>query len=373
MGRQGERVLTGRGEAMREDRASLTPPPAPRAARRPDLLSVVCPAYGEEDCLAEFHRRVRRAMADLGQPFETVLVNDGSTDATLTIMHALRERHDDVCVVDLSRNYGKEVALTAGLDAARGDAVVVIDADLQDPPELIGEMIEGWAAGYDVVYATRRERAGESWLKKATARGFYRVAATLSAVPIPRDTGDFRLMSRAAVDAVCQLRERHRFMKGLFAWAGFPATRVLYDRDPRAAGQTKWNYAKLVGLAIEGLTASTTAPLRLATYLGFAVAGLSVLAGGVYAAKAILFGEPVAGFPTLITAMLFLGGAQMLVLGVIGEYLGRVFNETKGRPLYFAREVLPSRASAAGASSDWDQTGVRATLEEAERRLSGLH
>ena len=356
------------------DTKSLAPPPAPRGKDRPDLLSVVCPAYGEEDCLPAFHRRVRRVMADLGQPFETVFVNDGSTDATLSVMRALRERHDDVAVVDLSRNYGKEVALTAGLDAARGDAVVVIDADLQDPPELVGEMIAGWARGYDVVYATRAARAGESWLKKATAAGFYRLAERFSSVPIPRDTGDFRLMSRAAVDAVCALRERHRFMKGLFAWAGFPSLQVFYDRDPREAGRTKWNYAKLIGLAVEGLTASTTAPLRLASYLGFAVASLAVLAGVFYAAKAVLFGEPVAGFPTLITAMLFLGGAQLVVLGVIGEYLGRVFNETKDRPLYFVREALASRASGADASSDWDGSrgGAREMIEEAERRLASL-
>lgn len=352
---------------------SLAPPPPRRAEERPPLLSVVCPAYGEEDCLAEFHRRVRKVMTDLEQPFETVFVNDGSTDATLTIMRALRDRHDDVAIVDLSRNYGKEIALTAGLDAARGDAIVVIDADLQDPPELIGEMIAGWAQGYDVVYATRRARAGESWLKKATAAGFYRLAERFAQVPIPRDTGDFRLMSRAAVDAVCSLRERHRFMKGLFAWAGFPAMQVYYDRDARTAGETKWNYAGLIGLAVEGLTASTTAPLRLATYLGFGVAGLSVAAGVFYAAKAVMFGEAVSGFPTLITAMLFLGGIQLMVLGVIGEYLGRVFNETKDRPLYFTRETLASRTSGAGASSDWDgHVGARGMIEEAERRLAVL-
>ena len=351
---------------MTDTMAPMAPPPTPRGTARPALLSVVCPAYGEEDCLPAFHRRLRRAMAALGQPFETVFVNDGSRDATLTVMRALRERHEDVAVVDLSRNYGKEVALTAGLDAATGDAVVVIDADLQDPPELIGEMIAAWAGGYDVVYATRRARAGESWLKRATARGFYRLAERLSPVPMPRDTGDFRLMSRAAVDAVCALRERHRFMKGLFAWAGFPAAQVLYDREPRAAGETKWDYAKLTALAVEGLTASTTAPLRLATFLGFGVAALSVVAGATYAAKAILFGEPVAGFPTLITTVLFLGGVQLVVLGVIGEYLGRVFNETKDRPLYFVREALPAR----GADAPARETDARGLQEEAERRLA---
>ena len=347
---------------------SLAPPPAPRSAAKPRLLSVVCPAFDEEACLGAFHRRVRQVMTALDQPFETVLVNDGSKDASLAVMRALREQHENVCVVDLSRNFGKEIALTAGLDAARGDAVVVIDADLQDPPELIGEMIEGWAEGYDVVYATRAERAGETWLKKATARSFYRLASRFSAVPIPQDTGDFRLMSRAAVDAVCQLRERHRFMKGLFAWAGFPAKQITYDRDPRAAGETKWNYLKLIDLAVEGLTASTTAPLRLAPFAGFGVAGLAVLAGTFYAAKAVLFGEAVAGFPTLITAMLFLGGVQLCVLGVIGEYLGRIFNETKDRPLYFVRETLPSKRPRADEAA----SGVHDMIEEAERRLGGL-
>ena len=352
---------------------TLAPPPAPRKADKPRLLSVVCPAFDEEACLGAFHRRVRQVMAELEQPFETVLVNDGSKDATLAVMRALRDRHEDVCVVDLSRNFGKEIALTAGLDAARGDAVVVIDADLQDPPELIGEMIEGWAEGFDVVYATRRERAGESWLKKVTARAFYRLAARVSAVPIPEDTGDFRLMSRAAVDAVCQLRERHRFMKGLFAWAGFPAKQITYDRDPRTAGETKWNYLRLLDLAVEGLTASTTAPLRVASVAGFAVAGLSVVAGALYAAKAVLLGEAVTGFPTLITAMLFLGGVQLCVLGVIGEYLGRVFNETKDRPLYFVRETLPARRPRADAGSDGAETqGVHDMIEEAERRLAAL-
>jgi glycosyltransferase involved in cell wall biosynthesis len=344
--------------------------PAPRGAKAPRLLSVVCPAYNEAACLPLFHERVARVLGELGQPHETVYVNDGSTDATLSVMRALRRGDPSTAVIDLSRNFGKEVALTAGLDAARGDAVVVIDADLQDPPELIGALIEGWAEGYDVVYATRRLRRGEGLLKRATAGAFYRLLGRLSRVPVPQNTGDFRLMSRVAVDAVRELREQHRFMKGLFAWAGFPSKQVLYDRDPRAAGSTKWNYRKLWRLSLEGITASTTAPLTASTYIGFAVALLSVCAGTFYAGKAILVGEPVAGFPTLITTMLFLGGVQLTVLGVIGEYLGRVFNETKARPLYFVREELPAARAPAGGTAQ--PQGARALIEEAERRLGAL-
>lgn len=325
-------------------------PPRPRAAARPELLSIVCPAYNEEDGLADFHRAVRKAMARIHQPFEVVFVNDGSTDATLALMRDLRARHPQTAIVDLSRNFGKEIALTAGLDAACGDAVVVIDADLQDPPELIGALIEGWREGYDVVYARRRERHGETWLKKATAAGFYRLMRRAGPVALPENVGDFRLMSRKAVDAVCALRERHRFMKGVFAWVGFPSKAVLYDRAPRAAGQTKWNYWKLWNLSIEGLTSSTTAPLRLSTYLGFAASAFAFLAGLFFLAKALIFGDPVQGFPTLIVVILFLGGVQLSVLGVMGEYLGRIFNETKMRPLYFANEVLPSDARMEASS-----------------------
>jgi glycosyltransferase involved in cell wall biosynthesis len=311
-------------------------------------LSIVCPAYNEAEGLADFHRAVRRAMAALEQPFEVVFVNDGSTDGTLALMMALRARHPNTAVVDLSRNFGKEIALTAGLDAAQGDAVVVIDADLQDPPELIGEMIAGWREGYDVVYARRRARAGETWLKKATARAFYALMRRMGPVGLPENVGDFRLMSRKAVDAVCALRERHRFMKGVFAWVGFPSKVVHYDRAPRAKGATKWNYWRLWNLSIEGLTASTLAPLKASTYVGFLTASGAFLMGLFFIAKKILFGDPVQGFSTLIVVLLFLGGVQLTVLGVMGEYLGRIFNETKNRPLYFVNSHAPADAAALG-------------------------
>lgn len=318
----------------------------PRAETAPALLSIVCPAYNEADNIIPFHKAVSKAMRRLAQPFEIVFVNDGSRDETLLKMRELRGVHPNTAIVDLSRNFGKEIALTAGLDQARGDAVVVIDADLQDPPEVIGGFIAGWREGYDVVYAQRRARHGESWLKKATAAAFYKMMRSVGPAPLPENVGDFRLMSRKTVDAVCALRERHRFMKGVFAWVGFPAKVIQYDRAPRAAGATKWNYWKLWNLSLEGLTSSTLAPLKLSTYFGFAVAGFAFLLGAFFIMKKIVYGDPVQGFPTLAALILFLGGVQLMVLGVIGEYLGRIFNETKQRPLYFTNVVEASDVEA---------------------------
>jgi len=330
--------------------------PAPRAEARPALLSIVCPAFNEEETLGGFAARVEAVMRVLAQRFEIVFVNDGSRDATLARMMSIRAARGNVTIVDLSRNFGKEIATTAGLDHALGDAVVVMDADLQDPPELIADMIEGWREGYDVVYARRRARHGDGPVKRATAALFYRLMKRIGSVDMPENVGDFRLMSRKAVDAVCALRERHRFMKGIFAWVGFPSKEVVYDRAPRSAGVTKWNYWRLLNLSIEGITSSTIAPLRVSTFLGFATALTAFLSGAFFIAKTILFGDPVAGFPTLIIAMLFLGGVQLMVLGVIGEYLGRIFNETKQRPLYFTTSVMraqsapDARAPADGAA-----------------------
>ncbi len=325
---------------------------APRAEHRPALLSVVCPAFNEEETIGAFAARVEGVLRALAQPFEIVFVNDGSRDATLARMMSIRTARGAITIVDLSRNFGKEIATTAGLDHAKGDAVVVMDADLQDPPELIAEMIEGWREGYDVVYARRRARHGDGPVKRATAALFYRIMKRIGPVDMPENVGDFRLLSRKAVDAVCSLRERHRFMKGIFAWVGFPSKAVVYDRAPRSAGETKWNYWRLFNLSIEGITSSTIAPLRISTYLGFATALFAFLAGAFFIAKTLFYGDPVAGFPTLIVVVLFLGGVQLMVLGVIGEYLGRVFNETKSRPLYFATSVLASGANASAAFTD---------------------
>jgi glycosyltransferase involved in cell wall biosynthesis len=229
--------------------------------------------------------------------------------------------------------------MTAGLDHARGEAVVVIDTDLQDPPELIPEMVRLWKEGHDVVYAQRETRDGESWLKKATAHCFYRVIDRVAHVRMPRDTGDFRLLSQRAVLALRQLKEQHRFMKGLFAWVGFSQIAIRYRRDARYAGATKWNYWKLWNFALEGITSFTTAPLRFATYLGLGTAALAFSYAAFVFWKALVYGDPVQGYPSLMIVILFLGGVQLMTLGFIGEYVGRMFNETKGRPLYFTNQV----------------------------------
>ena len=281
-------------------------------------------------------------MATLGSPWEAIYINDGSRDASLQIVEMLRHADSHIAVVNLSRNFGKEIATTAGLDHARGDAVIVIDADLQDPPEVIPRLVAAWRAGFDTVYAKRRLRDGDGWVKKATAAAFYRVMRNLGDVPLPENVGDFRLMSRRVVDAVQQLREQHRFMKGLFAWVGFPSTAVLYDRAPRGAGRTKWSLWKLWNLAIEGITGFSVGPLKLATYLGLAVALFAVVFGAQLIVRTLIFGNPVAGYPSLMAVVLFLGGTQLMTLGIIGEYLGRVFNETKRRPLYLVERYTPS-------------------------------
>jgi len=307
------------------------------------VLSVLVPVYNEIEVLPEFHRRMTAVLRTCVDTYEVVYVNDGSSDGSLQWLQQLCADDPDVALVDLSRNFGKEIAMAAGLDHVRGEAVVVIDADLQDPPELIPRLLEQWRAGFDNVYARRRQRDGETWLKKASASWFYRLIGKLSRVAIPQDTGDFRLLSRRAVEALRALREQHRFMKGLFAWIGYPSIAVEYDRDPRLAGQTKFNYWKLWNFAIEGITSFTIAPLKLATYLGLLVAMLAFVAMAVLIAKTLLYGEPVKGYPSLMCVILFLGGIQLAALGMLGEYIGRMFNEVKGRPLYFTKQYVPSR------------------------------
>jgi len=249
-----------------------------------------------------------------------------------------------IAIVNLSRNFGKEAATTAGLDHARGDAVILLDADLQDPPELIPELVAAWRRGFDTVYAQRRERVGDTWLKRATASAFYRVMSRTGPVQVPRDTGDFRLMSRRVVEALGELRERHRFMKGLFAWVGYPSTAVPYDRAPRHAGSSAWSYWKLWNL--EGITGFTTAPLRVATYSGLLIGAGAAIYLTVIVVRTVLFGNEVPGYPSLLAVVLLLGGAQLLTLGIIGEYLARVFNEVKRRPLYLTERFEPSGGDA---------------------------
>lgn len=307
-------------------------------------ISIVVPAYNEAEVIAEFNERLSRVRAKLRQKSEVVYVNDGSRDETLAALRMLCECDPTISVVNLSRNFGKEIALTAGLDHSSGDAIIVIDADLQDPPELIPTLIERWRQDEpDVVYAQRRSRAGDSWLKKITAYSFYRILNKLSGQPVPVDTGDFRLLSRRAVGAITLLREQHRFMKGLFAWIGFRQVAIEYDRDPRSAGKTKWNYLKLLNLSLEGITSFSMAPLRAASYIGLIAAAGSVVYGLIIIGRTIIFGNPVAGYPSLLVVILFLGGAQLLSLGIIGEYVGRVFNETKGRPLYLVDSLMRAK------------------------------
>ena len=313
-------------------------------------LSIIVPAYNEEAVLPEFHRRLCLVLDSLNASWEIIYVNDGSSDGTMQVMTGLQDRQ--VAIIDLSRNFGKEIAMTAGLDHARGDAVVVIDADLQDPPELIPELVAKWRDGYDVVYARRTVRDGESLLKKTTAGLFYRAIQFLSRIKIPQDTGDFRLLSRRAVDALKQLREQHRFMKGLFTWIGYPQIAVYYRRDRRFAGRTKWSYWRLWNFALEGITSFSIGPLKIATYMGLltALGAFSYAAFVIY--KTVAYGEPVRGYPSLMVVVLFLGGVQLISLGIIGEYLGRMFDETKRRPLYLINRYLPSNLQKMGEVSE---------------------
>jgi polyisoprenyl-phosphate glycosyltransferase len=334
------RLRIAPGVAVRCARGLPSMLPEPAAAESRSLLSIVAPVWNEEQVLPEFHRRLAAVLDGLDASVEVIYVNDGSTDGTLSIVRQLLACDRRINLINLSRNFGKEIAMTAGLDHARGEAVIIIDTDLQDPPELIPELVRLWKAGHDVVYAQREERRGDSWLKRATASCFYRIVEKISVVSLPRDAGDFRLLSRRAVDALCQLREQHRFMKGLFAWIGYSQIATPYRRDPRYGGETKWTYWKLWNFALEGITSFTTAPLRWATYLGLCTALLSFSYATFVFWKALAYGDPVRGYPSLLIIMLFLGGVQLMTLGIIGEYVGRMFNETKHRPLYFVDQVV---------------------------------
>lgn len=307
-----------------------------------DLISVVVPVYNEQEVLGEFHARLSAVCESLNHSFEVVYVNDGSTDQSLAFLESLKQVDPRISLVNLSRNFGKEIAMSAGLDYACGMAVVIIDADLQDPPEVIPELVNRWRDGYDVVYAKRVERKGETYLKKATAHAFYRIIKRMSDVQLPEDTGDFRLLSRRAVDALKQFREQHRFMKGLFAWIGYSQIAVPYQRASRFSGQTKWSYWKLWNLAIEGITSFSISPLKIATYFGLIVAFFAFLLAVWIVIKTLLFGDAVRGYPTIMVTMLLLGGTQLVAIGILGEYLGRVFNETKRRPLYLVDHYFPA-------------------------------
>jgi glycosyltransferase involved in cell wall biosynthesis len=305
-------------------------------------LTIVVAAFNEEAALPLLHARLRTVLAGLDVATRVLYVDDGSRDRSWETMQQIARDDPQVALLRLSRNFGKEAALTAGLDHVTEGAALVLDADGQDPPELIPEFVARWREGYDDVFGTRLERDGESWLKRASAHVFYRVIARLSNTPIPRDTGDFRLLSRRALDALTQLRERGRFMKGLFGWVGYRQIAVPYHRQSRLAGRSKFDYWRLWNFAIDGITSFSTAPLRAATYLGLLTALVAFGFGAWTILKTLLWGEAVRGYPTLMAVILFLGGVQLIALGVIGEYLGRLYQEAKQRPLYLLDAWLPA-------------------------------
>ena len=304
-------------------------------------ISIVTPFYNERESVAIYFDRLTQVLRPLrnGYDFEFVCVNDGSRDDTLQLLRSIAPDVGYVRVVDLSRNFGKEAALSAGLDHATGDAVIPVDADLQDPPELIPELIRRWEAGVPVVLAVREDRSSDGWVKKLTATAFYNVHNYLASTPIPANVGDFRLLDRVVVDVVRSLPERQRFMKGLFAWAGFKSDRVSYTRPPRAAGTTKWNYPKLFDLAIEGITSFSTAPLRASTMFGVGFSAVAMVYGLAIAARALFLGVDVPGYASLFVAIVFMGGIQLLSLGILGEYVGRIYMESKQRPVYVVNSV----------------------------------
>jgi polyisoprenyl-phosphate glycosyltransferase len=298
-------------------------------------FSIISPVYNEEGVLPELHRRLCQVMDQTGEPWELVLVNDGSRDASAEVIAGLHEQDERVRGLSLSRNFGFQIAVTAGLDFSRGDAVVLIDADLQDPPEVILEMIARWREGYDVVYGVRTEREGETWFKKFTATLFYRLIHRITSIYIPRDTGDFRLMDRRVVDAIRRMPERNRFLRGMVSWVGYKQAPVYYRRHPRFAGATKFSVNKMTRFAVDAITSFSYFPLQLATYLGFTIAALSaVMIVLVVALRLFSPAEPLLGQATTLVAVLFLGGVQLISLGIIGEYLGRIYDEVKGRPIY---------------------------------------
>jgi glycosyltransferase involved in cell wall biosynthesis len=309
-----------------------------RAITEP-IYSIVAPIFNEEETLPHFYSRVIQVMEGLGESFELVLVNDGSRDASYKVMKGLYEKDPRVHIIDFSRNFGHQIAISAGLDYARGKAVIVIDSDLQDPPEVIPDLIGRWKDGAEVVYAQRTSRVGETKFKLITASLFYRLIDRITSIHIPRNVGDFRLMDRAVVDTLIQLREHHRFMRGLSSWVGFRQEAVMYDRQERYAGSSKYPLVKMIGFSLDAITSFSHLPLQLAATLGFILAGISLL-GIVIAAFLRLVTDAIVGQASTLILVLFLGGIQLIFLGIIGEYLGRIYDEVRARPLYIVHHEL---------------------------------
>jgi dolichol-phosphate mannosyltransferase len=307
-------------------------------------FSVIVPVYNEIDCLQELHDRLTNVLESSKEQWEIILVDDGSQDGSTDKIRELAKTDSRVKPVIFARNFGHQIAVTAGLDYSHGQAVVIIDADLQDPPEVILELIKKWKEGFQVVYAVRAEREGESWFKKVTASLFYRLIYQITDVKIPLDTGDFRLLDRRVVDVMNRMRERHRFLRGMSAWVGFKQVGVPYHRAARFAGSTKYPFRKMAKLALNAITSFSYFPLQLATYLGFFAAGLSILAIPFVAIERLTGAQAFSGQATTLISVLFLGGVQLICLGILGEYIGRVYDEVKGRPLYIVNEE-PSEVS----------------------------
>lgn len=316
----------------------------------PFFLSVVVPCFNEEESLGELHRRLSRVLPRITDRYEIIFSNDGSNDQTWEVISSLAESDPHVRGIDLSRNFGHQLCLTAGLDHARGDAVVMMDADLQDPPELIAKMVKKWRSGAEVVYAVRKGRDGESFFKLLTAKVFYRILRLVAGVNIPLDTGDFRLIDRRALDAVLDLRESNRFLRGMFCWIGFRQAPVYYQRKERYAGESKYPLAKMIRFAIDGITSFSSAPLKVAVWLGLLVAVISFIYG-VDVFLQGMRGDTVPGWASTTVSVLFLGGVQLVTIGILGEYIGRIYSEVKKRPLYLVREVLEKKQSESGIST----------------------
>lgn len=307
-------------------------------------ISIIIPAYNEEESLPILYERIEKLMDNMkNYDFEILFVNDGSRDKTIEIIKDMREKDNRISYVDFSRNFGKEIAMIAGLDYATGDCVIFMDADLQDPPELIPELVKHWEEGYDDVYAKRKSRKGETWLKKFTSKMYYKVLQKMTKVEIQKDTGDFRLLDRRCVNALKKLRESQRNTKSMFSWIGYKKKEVLYDRDPRVAGKTKWNYKKLIDLAIDGITSFTTSPLRLSTYIAIPTFILLFVYFIYVIIKSFVVHEAIQAYQAIILLILFFSGIQILLFGIVGEYLGRIFKETKNRPLYLVNEYNGKR------------------------------
>ena len=306
-------------------------------------LSIIVPAYNEEAVLPIFHQQIIEIIKPLNISYEVIYVNDGSRDNTEAIILALQNECPEIAYAKFSRNFGKEAAMTAGFKLCRGESAIMIDADLQDPPTLIPAMLDAWRNGADIVNMKRSERHGEPMWKKVTANMFYHLIGKISEVEIPHNVGDFRLFSRRAINAINQLSERGRFMKGLYAWVGYQQATIEYERDARAAGDTKWPFFKLVGLAWQGITAFSTAPLQMATWLGLASAGSAFTYASYFLIKSIVKPDIVQGFPTLIVVILFLGGLQLFCIGILGEYLARIYTEVKQRPVYLIETFYPAK------------------------------